>query len=316
MNNFLVSIIIPIYNRAHIVKKTLDSITKQSYTNWECVIVDDGSTDHTLDVLQSYQQKDNRFKIYKRPSNYIKGANACRNFGFLQSKGAYINWFDSDDVMLKDFIKLKVEAVTTNTNAVISRNRYANANFTQFRESKFNFSEDTLFKDYALETIELQTCSFLWEKQYLQDKKLFDPQITRYQDNEFHIRMLANKPKLIVLNHVLATIRSGNSDQSQISSLVEENSIKILDIFYYRYQCLKLAFKTTLWNDKTFKRTIAKKAFWMFYSGLKKEKQLKNRIGYVFKYKDQLKFLYTINALSTTEKLKSKGLIIKRVLFR
>ena len=98
MNNPLVSIIIPTYNRAHIIHETLDSVLSQSYTNWKCIVVDDGSTDTTEEVLKSYVKKDARFQYNKRPIDRKKGANACRNYGLDLAKGAYIVFFDSDDV--------------------------------------------------------------------------------------------------------------------------------------------------------------------------------------------------------------------------
>ena len=65
--NPLVSIIIPTYNRAHLIKETLDSVLTQTYTNWECIIVDDGNSDNTEEVINSYIAKDQRFKYCHRP---------------------------------------------------------------------------------------------------------------------------------------------------------------------------------------------------------------------------------------------------------
>ena len=66
MNNQLVSIIIPTFNRSHILDQTLDSIQNQSYKNWECIIVDDGSSDNTENLVNSYVDKDIRFNFFKR----------------------------------------------------------------------------------------------------------------------------------------------------------------------------------------------------------------------------------------------------------
>ena len=63
----LISIIIPTYNRAHLIGETLDSILVQTYPNWECIVVDDGSTDTTADVMREYIKKDNRFQYHQRP---------------------------------------------------------------------------------------------------------------------------------------------------------------------------------------------------------------------------------------------------------
>jgi len=106
----LVSIIIPTYNRAGIIGETLESIIKQSFSDWECIIVDDGSTDSTEAVVKEYTEKDSRFKYYRRPHEIIKGANSCRNYGFKKSAGKYINWFDSDDLYLPTALNTAVGA--------------------------------------------------------------------------------------------------------------------------------------------------------------------------------------------------------------
>lgn len=120
--NSLVSIIIPTYNRAHLIGETLDSLLAQTYTNWECIVVDDGSTDNTLSVLKKYKEKDKRFHCYKRPDVSRKGANACRNYGIEKSNGDYINFFDSDDIMVSNKIELKLKKIfETKTDYVISK---------------------------------------------------------------------------------------------------------------------------------------------------------------------------------------------------
>jgi len=118
----LISIIIPTYNRADLIGETLDSISAQTYKNWECIIVDDRSNDNTAQVVQKYAGQDSRFRYHLRPDHKPKGANACRNYGFELSKGDYINWFDSDDLMKPDFLEKKLNAIKgLNCNYVISK---------------------------------------------------------------------------------------------------------------------------------------------------------------------------------------------------
>ncbi|MFV8271459.1 glycosyltransferase family 2 protein [Flavobacterium sp. GT2N3] len=93
-----VSIIIPSYNRANLIGETLDSIIAQTYINWECIIVDDGSTDNTSEIISSYLKKDNRFQLYARPKHKPKGPSACRNYGIENSVGEYLIFFDDDDI--------------------------------------------------------------------------------------------------------------------------------------------------------------------------------------------------------------------------
>lgn len=123
MTKPLVSIIIPVYNRAALIGETLDSVLVQTYKNWECLVVDDGSTDTTIAVIQRYCDQDTRFNLYHRPDNKPKGGNAARNFGLEKSQGDYINWFDSDDLMKPTFLQDKVAILLDNKDVdfVISR---------------------------------------------------------------------------------------------------------------------------------------------------------------------------------------------------
>jgi len=73
----LVSIVVPTYNRAHIILETLESVKLQSYQNWECLVIDDGSSDHTEKLLQGYIDSDSRFKYLVRPSNFAAGGNGA-----------------------------------------------------------------------------------------------------------------------------------------------------------------------------------------------------------------------------------------------
>jgi glycosyltransferase involved in cell wall biosynthesis len=112
MTKPLVSIIIANYNRADLIEETLNSIKNQSYSFFECIIVDDGSTDDSVNVIQNWIKRDDRFQFFRRPKSIRKGANACRNWGFMEkSKGDLIKFFDSDDIMLKDHVKISVEQI-------------------------------------------------------------------------------------------------------------------------------------------------------------------------------------------------------------
>jgi glycosyltransferase involved in cell wall biosynthesis len=87
------SIIVPSYNRAHLISKTIDSLLHQTYNNYEIIIIDDGSTDNTEDVVKKYSTSG---VIYVKKQNAERSA--ARNFGTVIAKGQYINWFDSDDI--------------------------------------------------------------------------------------------------------------------------------------------------------------------------------------------------------------------------
>lgn len=142
MESLKISIIIPTFNRAHLIGETLDSIIVQTYTNWECIIVDDGSCDNTDELIDAYQKRDTRIKYHHRPNNKPKGANSCRNIGLSESKGDYIIFFDSDDLMTPDHIEIKVNAILKyNTDFVITKTKYFNSDKDLEKYYKFDLFE-------------------------------------------------------------------------------------------------------------------------------------------------------------------------------
>ncbi|MBT0608444.1 glycosyltransferase family 2 protein [Aequorivita echinoideorum] len=237
-NNPLVSIIIPTYNRAHLIGETLDSILAQTYTNWECIIVDDGSTDNTDAVIESYVRSDQRFQYHHRPKNRKKGANACRNYGFELSKGEYINWFDSDDIMLFEHIESKVSRFTVETDIVIGYSNFVDKN------GKFLKSEiRTKLTSYLLEDfITLKVSWYLpdpmYSQKFLKTHQLhFCENLHKGQDRDFHIRVLFKYPKIIFINKSLTNYRqtensiSNDFSSSTIYSLyqAENNRIDMME---------------------------------------------------------------------------------------
>lgn len=97
-SKLLISIIIPVFNRKDLIPDTLYSIKKQTHQTWECIIIDDGSEDDTIQVIKEYTSTDKRFRILER-INGPKGAPTCRNIGISEVKGDYFMFLDSDDLL-------------------------------------------------------------------------------------------------------------------------------------------------------------------------------------------------------------------------
>jgi len=106
--NVIVSVIIPTYNRSSLLMDSLRSVEQQSLRNLECIIIDDGSTDDTEDIVNIFIEKDSRFKYFKRSAEYTKGACGSRNMGFDLSIGKYIQYLDDDDLLSRDKLELQV----------------------------------------------------------------------------------------------------------------------------------------------------------------------------------------------------------------
>ena len=116
----LVSIIIPSYNRSHLIGETLDSVIAQTYVNWECIIIDDKSTDETFTILSTYLKKDNRFIYVSKPSDVKKGASGSRNLGLKLAKGEYIQFLDSDDLLAENKLEEQLKLLITESKYTIS----------------------------------------------------------------------------------------------------------------------------------------------------------------------------------------------------
>ena len=169
----MISIIIPVFNSEKFIEETLLSVLNQTYTDWECILVDDGSTDASWDIMQEFTAKDIRFRSFKRPENLPKGANSCRNFGFEQSQGDYINWFDSDDVMLPDFLAVKAAALTDDPlKMVITSGSFANETLKQQKPIPLEL-KTTLYLDYIGWKLKVLTPSILFKREFLAGKELF-----------------------------------------------------------------------------------------------------------------------------------------------
>ncbi|WP_281322653.1 glycosyltransferase family 2 protein [Flavobacterium aestivum] len=232
--NSLVSIIIPTYNRAHLIGETLDSVLKQTYENWECIIVDDGSTDDTAILIDDYIKKDNRFQYHQRPTDRIKGANACRNYGFELSQGEFIKWFDSDDIMHPDFLEKQVGVLQQykllDFCACQSLTFFSNSNKIEKNLANRN-PKDSLILSYLVKNLYFFTGSPLWRKVFLLNKDLFDESLSDSHESDFHLRMLLNFPKFDYMPDFLFSIRRGSESITQ-NSLNKKSSLESKIIFF------------------------------------------------------------------------------------
>ena len=113
-NNPFFSIIIPTYNRENFLEKAINSIVDQTYYNWELIIIDDGSTDKTKELIDKFQIKDSRI-IYLYQKNQERSA--ARNNGIKNSRGKYICFLDSDDEFKPNHLQLFSEVINTLDNA-------------------------------------------------------------------------------------------------------------------------------------------------------------------------------------------------------
>lgn len=113
--NELVSIIMPSYNTARYIKDSIDSVIAQTYQNWELIIIDDCSTDDSIEIINSY--RDPRIRLLTNEKN--SGAAISRNYGLREAKGRYIAFLDSDDIWVKEKLEKQVNFIQEHNYAFI-----------------------------------------------------------------------------------------------------------------------------------------------------------------------------------------------------
>jgi len=236
----LVSIVIPTYNRSALIGQTLDSISQQTYKNWECIIVDDGSNDATPVVVKDFISKDPRFKYYTRPEKSTKGANACRNYGFQKSIGAYVIWFDSDDLMHPEKIEKQMFSLLSDTEMEFCIAKFSN--FIKidapFEEKAFNSNNNTAIslQTYMKSRFFFGTIDFLGKRAVF-DGCVFNEHLQSGQEFHFFIGVLAKKPKGIFLNEALAFRRiHNNSIQQNQKKDKKLRLVNKLKVYWTAYQ--------------------------------------------------------------------------------
>ena len=190
--NYKISVIIPTYNRGNIIENSIKSVLNQTYKNFEVIIIDDGSTDNTKEIIDKFDDK--RIKYIKINEN-LGGSNA-RNIGIRHATGRYISFQDSDDISYTNKLELQFNnMINQNSNLdfckikVIYNNSYYNFVPTEYQEKKI--IRGKIFSELIKNGNFISTQSILVRKKFI-EKYLFDINMPRLQDYELILRMIPN----------------------------------------------------------------------------------------------------------------------------
>ena len=198
----IVSIIIPSFNRAELIADTLESVLKQSYTNWECIVIDDGSTDNTLNVIKKYTTEDNRFKLCQRDRG-PKGAPTCRNIGIDKSIGEYIIFLDSDDLIASFCLRNRVAMMCENKKDFVV---FFKEPFIK-RIGDFDFPlkirpkniHESYLHWFLIPKVPWAIHEVIWRRDYIRYIRGFKEGMHDWQDWELHVRALLKSSDYLVL---------------------------------------------------------------------------------------------------------------------
>lgn len=206
----LVSIIMPTYNRAYIIERAIQSIFLQTYTNWELIIVDDGSTDNTKEIIDRF----NDSRIYYVQYMCNKGANHARNVGLNISKGNLIAFLDSDNIWKESYLEERIECLQIEHADIVfgSTRIYSGNQYGIFPKVKVNKIEDILLTMLTQNIMDTNTVCF--KRDCYEVIGGFDETMLRLQDWGYFFRLLSRGEFKVVF-----------SSKVLVESYLQKNSI-------------------------------------------------------------------------------------------
>jgi glycosyltransferase involved in cell wall biosynthesis len=203
-----VSIIMATYNRAKFIAETLRAIQNQTFLDWECLIIDDGGTDSTKEIIAPFIEKDNRFKFYLRPNNYLKGLPGCRNYGLDLAEGDFVIFFDDDDIPHPQNLEICVNELSKDIEIYFCR--YERNVF--FDEFHYNYDFSLNYKSFLMDikdiykvlTNELQiiSTSIMWKKECFIENR-FNEHLMYAEEWELYPRIISASFKGLSIDKVL-----------------------------------------------------------------------------------------------------------------
>ena len=194
-DDILVSVITPAFNAEKYIKETIASVLNQTHTNFELIIVDDGSTDKTSELVEIMIKNDTRIKLVKQKN---LGVSMARNTGFSISNGSYIVYLDADDIWMPDFIELTLLKFLSDESLGIVHSDYQMIDENFKKEEKTHASEEGNILEHLLLGGEgksiLGICGVIIKREVIELVGGFDAELSNGADLEFFFRV-ANRYK-------------------------------------------------------------------------------------------------------------------------
>lgn len=211
-----VSIIMPVYNSEKYLEETINSIIVQSFKNYELIIVDDGSTDASLEIINAYAQGDKRILAFTQQNS---GPAAARNYGMTKANGEYVIFFDSDDIMMEDALLSTVNAIEMmGVDLVIGSylfwmvdfNKIVEMKGTSFRLMKSSYEEVSLFQPFPMNK--------MYRSSLIKEHRIEFSDTWRGEDLNFYLKYVLFTDRIHVIEHPILKYRWNENGLSRTPS--------------------------------------------------------------------------------------------------
>ena len=232
LNNIhLVSIVVPAYNAEKYIAETIDSVIAQTYTNWELIIVNDGSKDNTLQIIESYSKKDKRICFITKQNT---GVSDTRNTGIEKVKGEFIAFLDADDVWLPFNLEKKITFLVNHPETDFVFSNMLQADQFLKNQTLAPVGKDTnILEDLLLwngEVIPGPSSNLVVRKNCIDYGIRFDKRLTTIADQHFTVQ-LAAKYKGKLLSEALWVYRVIPGSMSKSLQVMENDSLQTYEIY-------------------------------------------------------------------------------------
>lgn len=231
-----ISIILPTYNSEKYIDKCISSVLMQSYNNFELIIIDDASTDKTLNKIIEYQKIDNRIKLIVNKKNM--GVSYSRNIGLKEAKGDYITFIDSDDTYLENALEVMLNLIINKgADAVrFSFNRIKGSNIIEQRYNN-DLSDTILYKDkidfLKSEFLNNEIQAYIWTmiiKSKFAKETLFNEKLGMMEDIVWYFDILTKIENIYFSNEILYNYYYNDDSASNSVDKAERNIINLIEI--------------------------------------------------------------------------------------
>lgn len=298
-----ISIIVPVYNVKEYLSECIESVINQTYSNIELLLINDASTDNSIDICKKYAKK---YKNIKLIDNKINGGLAhVRNMGLKESTGEYIMFLDSDDMLYKNAVqKLYMEITKNNASLAIGKLNSFNS------KGEYGYYSDKYLNKYFVGKIEdnmkllncISCCSKLYKSSFAKKYKFLEK--TAHEDNSFTLLCYFNANKIVVVPEYFYYRRIRETNDSIMQNLNIKTFNGLMSNFEFvlnnlknqRYGFLEkfIAKKTSNYIIMNLKKDEYKEAYNYSLNIFEKEQFTNNSINY-FKLRFNIcKFIFSI----------------------
>ncbi len=235
-----ISVVIPAYNAERTILKTVESVRKQTFSNLEIIVINDGSTDRTLELLQSI--KDERLKVFSYKNG---GLPKARNRGISHAAGEFLSFIDADDLWTSDKLETQLAALQQHSEAGVA---YSWTCYFLDGQEESIFPYDPVFfagnvyTKLLVNNFIASGSNILVRRKAIESVGEFDPTLKSCEDWDFYLRLAASWHFVVVPKHQILYRQSSNTMTSKVE-VIEREGLRVVEKAYQvvplEYQCLK-----------------------------------------------------------------------------